>query len=81
MTVEGDLFRWDGFVSRAEAPRPAAVRLAQRTRLSELEAEIDLGKPALETAQASLKAAGEAFRAAEDEVKAVLAGERLDQQG
>ena len=29
-TPEGDLFRWDGFVSRAEAPRPAAVRLAQR---------------------------------------------------
>ena len=27
-TVEGDLYRWDGFVSRAEAPRPAAVRLA-----------------------------------------------------
>ncbi|HRL24304.1 MAG TPA: chromosome segregation protein SMC, partial [Brevundimonas diminuta] len=69
-TVEGDLYRWDGFVSRAEAPRPAAVRLAQRTRLSELEAEIDLGKPALETAQGALKAAGEAFRAAEEEVKA-----------
>ncbi|WP_338576332.1 chromosome segregation protein SMC [Brevundimonas olei] len=69
-TVEGDLYRWDGFVSRAEAPRPAAVRLAQRTRLSELEAEIDLGKPALETAQSALKAAGEAFRAAEEAVKA-----------
>ena len=26
---EGDLWRWDGFVSRAEAPRPAAVRLEQ----------------------------------------------------
>lgn len=69
-TVEGDLYRWDGFISRAEAPRPAAVRLAQRTRLSELEAEIDLGKPALETAQGALKAAGEAFRAAEEAVKA-----------
>lgn len=71
VTREGDLFRWDGFVARAEAPRPAAVRLAQRTRLSELEAEIDQGKPALEAAQAALKAATEAFRAAEDELKSL----------
>ena len=70
VTREGDLYRWDGFVSRAEAPRPAAVRLAQRTRLAELEAEIDAGKPALETAQATLKAATEAFRISEEAVKA-----------
>src|SRR5690606_17769891 len=69
VTVEGDLYRWDGFVSRAEAPRPAAVRLAQRTRLAELEAEIDTGKPALEAAQAAQKSATEAFRAAEEAVK------------
>ncbi|MFK4057666.1 chromosome segregation protein SMC [Brevundimonas sp. NPDC046655] len=69
VTVEGDLYRWDGFVSRAEAPRPAAVRLAQRTRLAELEAEIDTGKPALEAAQTAQKAATEAFRAAEETVK------------
>ncbi|MFC5373586.1 chromosome segregation protein SMC [Brevundimonas faecalis] len=69
VTVEGDLYRWDGFVSRAEAPRPAAVRLAQRTRLAELEAEIDTGKPALEMAQAAQKSATEAFRAAEEAVK------------
>jgi len=73
VTVAGDLWRWDGFVQRAEAPRPAAVRLAQRTRLSELEAEIDAGKPALETAQAALKAATEAFRAAEEAVKTARA--------
>ncbi len=69
VTVEGDLYRWDGFVSRAEAPRPAAVRLAQRTRLAELETEIDRGKPALESAQAAQKTATEAFRAAEEAVK------------
>lgn len=70
VTREGDLHRWDGFVSRAEAPRPAAVRLAQRTRLAELEAEIDTGKPALDAAQAALKSATETFRAAEEAVKA-----------
>src|SRR5690606_24951906 len=69
VTREGDLYRWDGFVSRAEAPRPAAVRLAQRTRLSELEAEIDTGRPALDAAQAAQKAATEAFRAAEAAAK------------
>jgi len=73
VTREGDLWRWDGFVQRAEAPRPAAVRLAQRTRLAELEAEIDEGKPALESAQGALKAATEAFRAAEEAVKAARA--------
>ncbi|MFA4894713.1 AAA family ATPase, partial [Brevundimonas sp.] len=71
VTVEGDLYRWDGFVSRAEAPRPAAVRLAQRTRLAELEAEIDKGRPALDQAQAAQKAATDAFRAAEETVKTV----------
>src|SRR6478672_959074 len=73
VTREGDLWRWDGFVQRAEAPRPAAVRLAQRTRLSELEAEIDAGKPALDQAQAAQKAATEAFRAAEETVKTARA--------
>lgn len=69
VTKEGDLYRWDGFVSRAEAPRPAAVRLAQRGRLAELEAAIDEGRPALDAAQAAQKSATEAFRAAEEAVK------------
>jgi chromosome segregation protein len=73
VTVEGDLWRWDGFVQRAEAPRAAAVRMAQRTRLSELEAEIDTGKPALEAAQGQLKAAAEALRLADEAVKAARA--------
>ena len=49
------------------------MRLAQRTRLSELEAEIDAGKPALEATQAALKAATEAFRTAEEAVKTARA--------
>ncbi|TFW12495.1 chromosome segregation protein SMC [Brevundimonas intermedia] len=70
VTVDGDLYRWDGFVSRAEAPRPAAVRLAQRTRLAELEADIDKGRPALDLALAAQKSATDAFRTAEEAVKA-----------
>ncbi len=67
---EGDLWRWDGFVSRAEAPRPAAVRMAQKTRLAELEVEIDKLAPAAARAAAAQKAAAERLRALEDVVRA-----------
>ncbi|MFN4297532.1 MAG: AAA family ATPase [Brevundimonas sp.] len=74
VTVQGDLFRWDGFVTRAEAPRPAAIRLEQRTRLSELEGEIDRDKPALDAAQTAQKTAADAFRAAEETLKTARRG-------
>ncbi|MBS0295533.1 MAG: chromosome segregation protein SMC [Proteobacteria bacterium] len=62
----GDLWRWDGFVARADAPKPAAVRLAQRTRLDEVEAEVDALKPQVEAMAAALKAATDKVRAAEE---------------
>ncbi len=37
---QGDLWRWDGLVARADAPNAAAARLAQRNRLAEIDAEI-----------------------------------------
>ncbi len=40
VTLDGDLWRWDGLVSAAEAPSAAAMRLAQRNRLAELDEEI-----------------------------------------
>ena len=40
VTRQGDLWRWDGFVSAADAPSAAAQRLAQRNRLAELDAEL-----------------------------------------
>ncbi len=33
---EGDIWRWDGFTQTAEAPTPAARRLAERNRLADL---------------------------------------------
>jgi len=39
VTVEGDLWRWDGFVRKAGAKTAAALRLEQRNRLSGLEEE------------------------------------------
>jgi len=63
---EGDLWRWDGFTARAEAPKPAAIRLEQRTRLAEVESEIETLTPQNDAASATLKAAQTRFRAAEE---------------
>jgi chromosome segregation protein len=56
---EGDLWRWDGFVATSGAPSAAAIRLAERNRLVELEAR----KAALE--DDATKRAQDAGRAAE----------------
>jgi len=69
VTREGDLFRWDGFTARAEAPKPAAVRLEQRTRLAEVEAEIEKLTPASSKATESLKTAQARLAAAENALR------------
>ena len=70
---EGDLWRWDGYVAQADAPRAAAQRLKSRNRLSELEADIaparatvETGRAALERAETDLRQASEAERQARD---------------
>jgi chromosome segregation protein len=40
VSLEGDLWRWDGFSVAAHAPTGAARRLAERNRLAEIEAEL-----------------------------------------
>ncbi|PZO50595.1 MAG: hypothetical protein DCF16_12675, partial [Alphaproteobacteria bacterium] len=40
VSVEGDLWRWDGFVRRADAPQPAAARLEHKNRLAAARAEL-----------------------------------------
>jgi len=71
VSKEGDLWRWDGFVARADAPRPAAVRLEQKTRLAELEAQISALAPQVaqtadthKQAETRVKTADEALRLA-----------------
>ena len=36
VSIEGDLWRWDGYVARADAPSVAARRLAEKNRLEKL---------------------------------------------
>ncbi len=66
---EGDLWRWDGFTARAEAPRPAAIRLEQKNRLAEVEGEIEKLEPRAKADREALAAAATALRAAEETLK------------
>ena len=54
---EGDLWRWDGFVAAAEAPTPAARRLAEKNRLTDLSREAEAARQAAELARADFDAA------------------------
>jgi chromosome segregation protein len=84
VSLEGDVWRWDGFVTAAHAPTGAARRLAERARLVDIEHELEQARieaadkrQALETAEVELKAASsaesgarEAWRAAQREADA-----------
>lgn len=66
VTREGDLWRWDGFTSRAEAPSAAARRLAERNRLAEIEADAAIAKEKRDVARAILDAALQTMRKAQE---------------
>jgi chromosome segregation protein len=84
VSLDGDVWRWDGFVAAAHAPTGAARRLAERARLVDIENELEQARVdatakrhALETAESELKAAAaaetaarEAWRAAQREADA-----------
>jgi chromosome segregation protein len=59
VSKEGDLWRWDGFVRRADAPQPAAARLEHKNRLGAARAELKGAEERL----AQTKAAWEAAKA------------------
>ncbi len=63
---EGDLWRWDGFVVGAEAPTPAAQRLAQKNRLVELSDQIDTARREVDARKVSLEEANGRVRQAAD---------------
>lgn len=73
VSPEGDLWRWDGFITGAHAPTGAARRLAERARLVDIEAELANAKvdaavrrQELEAAETELKAAAAAEVAARE---------------
>ena len=62
---EGDLWRWDGYVAAADAPKAAAQRLETRNRLAEIEDQLADARRAVEARQSALGEADEKQRAAE----------------
>ena len=65
VSAEGDLWRWDGFVARADAPKPAARRLAQRARLAEVEQQLAALAPAVQTRLDAHRHAADRLKAAD----------------
>ena len=55
VSVEGDIWRWDGFTSAADAPSAAANRLAERNRLALIEEEMKAAMAASDTAKAEFE--------------------------
>ncbi len=64
VSKEGDLWRWDGFVSAAEASSPAARRLVERNRLVDLSREAEAARQAAEVVRAEAACAQGALREA-----------------
>ena len=63
VSIEGDLWRWDGYVASAEAPTAAAQRLAHKNRLVELESQIVEARKSVEIAQQAYDASKQATEA------------------
>jgi chromosome segregation protein len=59
---EGALWRWDGLTASADAPTAAALRLAQKNRLSELDAEAIAATRIVRAAEETLAGAEAAIR-------------------
>ena len=68
VSLEGDLWRWDGFVSAAEAPSAAARRLVEKNRLGDLEREAEAAR------QTAAALSAEAASAADDDPRSRRGG-------
>lgn len=77
VTKDGALFRWDGHITSADAPGSAALRLAQKNRLAELESEVEEARFALEAAEEQLSASAEDIRLADTSLNEARERSRL----
>ncbi len=71
VSIEGGLWRWDGFVARPGAPSPAAVRLRQKARIATLSAAVEQLEPAAVQGKADHAAASAEVTRAEQAVRAL----------
>ena len=80
VTREGDVWRWDGFVSAAEAPTPAARRLAERNRMADLAHDAALARATADTARQALAEATARVRQAAEAERVALEAARAGQR-
>ncbi|MGQ2903369.1 MAG: chromosome segregation protein SMC [Neoaquamicrobium sediminum] len=76
VSASGALWRWDGLTASPDAPTAAALRLAQKNRLAELEAEATEATRALRIAEAALADSEARVKQAVDAEKAAREGWR-----
>jgi chromosome segregation protein len=62
VSKEGDLWRWDGFTQAAEAPTPAARRLAEKNRLGDLQEDARLAREIAEARKTEADAVQDRLR-------------------
>ncbi len=77
VTREGALFRWDGHIASADAPGAAALRLAQKNRLAEIETELEEARFSLEEAEEQLSIRTDDIKSAELRLSEVRDRSRL----
>ena len=80
VTMEGDLWRWDGFVAAADAPTAAAQRLSQRNRLAELDIEVTSARSDRQKLKAETDALLTALEAARQDERVARDGWREAQR-
>ncbi len=76
VSIEGDLWRWDGFTARADAPTNAAHRLLQKNRLEQLQKSLQDHHLAIENAQQSHRQASEKRRQLESDLENIKNSQR-----
>ena len=80
VSARGDVWRWDGFVSSADAPSLAAQRLAQRNKLTALEAEMEKAREIRAAKFAEYSAAKETRESTREDLRTAEAQERAAEQ-
>ncbi len=69
VSKQGDVWRWDGFISAGDAPSAAAKRLEERNRLGQLEEQVAVFIASAEEAEAQREAASEAVNRIQQDEK------------
>ena len=80
VSARGDLWRWDGFTASSDAPSQSAIRLAQRNRLSALQAETDAAREVRAARFAEYSAVKDAAQKAREDLRTAEAQERAAEQ-